>query len=401
MKKIKIMHIMWSGGTGGGERFIRDISAYSNRKRYEHSVCFLSRGGPIADQIAYSGTQVYCLGMKSGLSIVVGAKIIGVIGKIKPDIVTIHSRNYFIPLLLLFFPNIRKSCFEHGGRSRGYGCGTLHRMRSVRFNLPQRSAGGRLDGNISKRDTRIYRYFYDWFVRFYPLILTNSDYMKNKIVEVTKIKPQKIRVYYYGIDINKYENDSANSSLKAKLDIPGSHRVFGMVGRLAEQKGVDDFIKIASEIQKLSSQCSFVVIGNGPLRANLEKMAIEYKVDIKFLGDRQDVPELLSVFDIFIFTSRWEPFGIVVLEAFAAKVPIVGFSVPGMKEIIEKGGGGILIKGRDHCKVAKIAVNLLENKERYNELSNEGYLNVQKNFNVQKTIKILEEEYSVLLKKEV
>jgi glycosyltransferase involved in cell wall biosynthesis len=374
MKKIKIMHIMWSGGTGGGERFIRDISAYSNRKRYEHSVCFLSRGGPIADQIACGGTQVYCLGMKSGLSIVVGAKIIGVIGKIKPDIVTIHSRNYFIPLLLLFFPKIRKSCFEHGGR---------------------------LDGNISKRDTKIYRHFYNWFVRFYPLILTNSDYMKNKIVEVTKIKPQKIRVYYYGIDINKYENDSANSSLKAKLDIPGSHRVFGMVGRLAEQKGVDDFIKIASEIQKLSSQCSFVVIGDGHLRANLEKMAMEYKVDIKFLGDRQDVPELLSVFDVFIFTSRWEPFGIVVLEAFAAKVPIVGFSVPGMKEIIEKGGGGILIKGRDHCKVAKIAVDLLEDKKRYSELSDEGHLNVQKNFSVQKTIKILEEEYSLLLEKGV
>lgn len=370
MKKIKIMHIMWSGGTGGGERFIRDISAYSNRERYEHSVCFLSRGGPIADQIVYSGTQVYCLGMKSGLSLVAGMKIIGVIGKTKPDIVTIHSRNYFIPLLLLFFPNIRKSCFEHGGR---------------------------LDGNISKRETKIYRHFYNWFVRFYPLILTNSDYMKNKIVEVTKIKPQKIRVYYYGIDVNKYENDSANSSLKAKIDIPGSHRVFGMVGRLAEQKGVDDFIKIASEIQKLSSQCSFVVIGDGPLRANFEKMAMEYKVDIKFLGDRQDVPELLSVFDVFIFTSRWEPFGIVVLEAFAAKVPIVGFSVPGMKEIIEKGGGGILIKGRDHCKVAKIAVDLLEDRKRYSELSDEGYFNVWKNFSVQKTIKILEEEYSLLL----
>ena len=374
MKKIKIMHIMWSGGTGGGERFIRDISVYSNRERYEHSVCFLSRGGSIADQIACGGTQVYCLGMKSGLSLAAGMKIIGVIGKTKPDIVTIHSRNYLIPFLLLFFPNIRKSCFEHGGR---------------------------LDGNISKRDTKIYRHFYNWFVRFYPLILTNSDYMRNKIVEVTKIKPQKIKVYYYGIDIDKYENDPANSNLKAKLDIPGSNRVLGMVGRLAEQKGVDDFIKIASEIQKVSGQCSFVVIGDGPLRAALEKIAKEYKVDIKFLGDRQDVPELLSIFDVFIFTSRWEPFGIVVLEAFAARLPVVGFKVPGMREIIEKGGGGILIEERDPCKVAKIAVDLLEDRKRYSELSNEGYLNVQKNFSVQKTIKILEEEYSLLLGKRV
>ena len=225
--------------------------------------------------------------------------------------------------------------------------------------------------------------------------------MRNKIVEVTKIKPQKIKVYYYGIDIDKYENDPANSNLKAKLNIPGNNRVLGMVGRLAEQKGVDDFIKIASEIQKLSSQCSFVVIGDGSLRADLERMAVKYKVDIKFLGDRQDVPELLSIFDVFIFTSRWEPFGIVVLEAFAAKLPVVGFKVPGMREIIEKGGGGILIEERDHCKVAKIAVDLLEDSKKYSELSKEGYLNVQKNFNVQKTIKILEEEYRLLLKEEV
>ncbi|MEA3323289.1 MAG: glycosyltransferase family 4 protein, partial [Patescibacteria group bacterium] len=121
---------------------------------------------------------------------------------------------------------------------------------------------------------------------------------------------------------------------------------------------------------------------------------------IIFLGDRQDLPELLNVFDIYIFTSKWESFGIMMLEVLATKVPVVGFEVPGNREIIQKGGGGILIEERDHGKVAKIAVDLLEDNKKYNELSKEGYLNVQKNFSVQKTIKILEEEYSLLLKEE-
>ena len=118
-------------------------------------------------------------------------------------------------------------------------------------------------------------------------------------------------------------------------------------------------------------------------------------------GDQQDLPELLNVFDIYIFTSKWESFGIITLEALATKVPVVGFEVPGNKEIIKKGGGGILIAERDHCKVAKIAVDLLEDRKRYSKLSNEGYLNVQKNFSIQKTIKILEEEYGLLLGKRV
>ena len=370
MKKTKIMHIMWSGGTGGIERFVRDIMVYSNREQFEHAACFLSQGGTFADQMADSGAKTYFLGMKTGLSFMAAMRILGVIGKFKPDIITIHHRNYLTNLIFLLFPNIRKVIFEHGGT---------------------------LDGNISSMEKRRYKYFYTCFASFSPFMLTNTNYMKDKIVEITSIDPDKIRLYNYGIDVDKYGNHFMKAKVRRNLGIPENHKVFGIVGRLAEQKGVDDFIKIASEIKKLNKQSSFIVIGDGPLRFGLEKIATEYGVDIRFLGDRQDLPELLNVFDVYIFTSKWESFGIITLEALATKVPVVGFEVPGNREIIKKGGGGILIKERDHCKVAKIAVDLLGDKKRYTELSKEGYLNVQKNFSVQKTIRILEEEYSLLL----
>jgi glycosyltransferase involved in cell wall biosynthesis len=370
MKKIKVLHVLWYGQTGGVERFVRDIMVYSNKEQFEHAACFLSQGGPLADQIADSGAKTYCLGMTNGLSVMAAMRVLGVIGKFKPDIITVHDRNYVTNILFLFFPNIQIVFFEHGGV---------------------------MDGNISNKEKKLYKYFFNCFARFSPLILTNTNYMKDKIVEITKINPEKIKLYNYGIDVDKYGNHFMKTKVKSNLSIPENHKVFGIVGRLAEQKGVDDFIKIASEVKKLNKQSSFIVIGDGPLRFGLEKMAAGYGVDIRFLGDRQDLPELLNVFDVYIFTSKWESFGIIMLEALATKVPVVGFEVPGNKEIIKKGGGGILIKERNCHEVAKIAVDLLEDEKRYAELSKEGYLNVQKNFSVQKTIKILEEEYSLLL----
>lgn len=367
---IKILHIIWSGHTGGGERFLRDVALYSNKKGFEHSICFLSERGVFADQIASIGTKTYCLGMKNGFSILSGIKLLSLVARTRPNIVTIHSRNYLTPVLLSAFPDIKKVCFEHGGK---------------------------MDGKVSSKERKLYRYFYNYLVCSYNLILTNSNYMKSKIIEISGINPGKIKVFYYGIDPDLYRNKSIKVELKARLNIPKCHRVFGIIGRLAEQKGVDDFVKIASEIKKLYDKCSFLVIGEGPMRPVLEQKAAESEADIRFLGDRQDVPALLSLFDIYIFTSRWEPFGIVALEALASKVPIVGFKIPGMKEIIEKGGGGILIDERNNRKIAKIAIEVLEDKEMYNKLSNEGCLNVQKNFDVRERIKVLEQEYNLLL----
>ena len=181
------------------------------------------------------------------------------------------------------------------------------------------------------------------------------------------------------------------------MQIPAGNKVVGIVGRLVEQKGIDDFIEIAARIQERQKDCSFIVVGDGPLRVELEKMAQERKVPIKFTGDRQDLPELLPVFDIFIFTSRWEPFGIIILESLASGVPVVGFAVDGMRAIIEKGGGGILVQNRDHAKVAEAACSLLNDQRRRDEVARQGYENVQKNFEVKENIKALEEEYQGIL----
>jgi|SRR3990170_258542 len=366
-KKIKVLHILWSGRSGGAEKFVRDITLYADKEEFEHEVCFLSIGGWITDQMVQDGIKVYCLGMKSGFSIIAGIRFLGVLIRTKPHIIHNHIRNYLANILILFFANGRKIYFDHGGH---------------------------LMGDRQKREIT----FYNYFGRFYDSILANSNYVKDKIIELTKVSPNKIKTFYIGIDPDKYKNNFIKSELKTQFNIPEENKVVGIVGRLIEFKGMDDFIKVAKEIDKSYKKCSFVIVGDGYLRPILEKMSLDYGVRCHFLGDRSDVHKLLNMFDIFLFTSKYEPFGIVVLEAMASCLPVLGFKAPGgMPEIIEKGGGGVLINRRNHRELAEAVINLLDDKERYNKLANEGYMNVKENFDIRKNIKKLQYEYRLIM----
>lgn len=366
MSTVNVLHVLWSGRTGGAERFVRDIIRYSDKGRFRHSVCFLSEGGVLAEQMIQLGASVHYLGMKNGLSLGAGLRFIEVIRREDPRIIHNHVRNYFTNFLLFLFPRIKKVYSEHGGS---------------------------FDPKINSPEMDRYRRFYQIFVRGYDLVFTNAEYLRQIILGYTRHRPEKVKIYHYGIEPQRYGDRSWVAAIRSELKIPVQHKVVGIVGRLVEQKGIDDFIRIAAEIRNHRADCSFVVVGDGPLRPQLEALARELRVDIIFLGDRQDLPRLLPVFDLFVFTSRWEPFGIIILESLASKVAVTGFAVDGMRAIIEKGGGGVLIENRDHLKVAQAAADILSNPARQNQLAAEGYANVQKNFDVRTNIRALEGEY--------
>lgn len=365
---IRVLHILWSGRSGGAERFVRDITIYADRRKFSHHVCFLAQGGRLADEMARNGVPVYYCGMKTGFSILSGTRLRKVINTVKPDIIHNHGRNYISNIHILFFPNIPKLYFEHGGD---------------------------LVGDNPRKDEQFYRYF----GRFYDMILVNSNFVKDRLLGLENKRLPVIKTFDIAIDTEQYNDSVDRRKVKLQLGIPEKNRVIGTVCRLVEQKGVDDFIKVASKINRLCDSCSFVVIGEGNKRFELERMADTCNLNVHFLGDRSDVPTLLKVFDIFLFTPKWEPFGIVVLEALAAKVPVLGFSVGGMKEIIQRCRAGLMIEQRDHNRLAEMAVKLLHDRILYSQISHTGYVHVKKFYDIRPSIKKLEREYITILEK--
>ncbi len=125
------------------------------------------------------------------------------------------------------------------------------------------------------------------------------------------------------IDLSEYSfSKTAREDLRRELGLENVY-VFGHVGRLHEAKNHKFLIKVFVGLKKKYENSALVLVGDGPLRGDIESTIKELNMEdsIYLLGDRSDVPRILSAFDSFLFPSRWEGLPVSVVEALAAGLP--------------------------------------------------------------------------------
>jgi len=142
------------------------------------------------------------------------------------------------------------------------------------------------------------------------------------------------------------------------------------VASLSKQKDHVTLIKAIAHLQNVH----LLIVGDGSLKTKLHEFSISLGLNnrVHFLGYRNDVPELLAAADVFVMSSHWEGFGLAVVEAMAAGVPVIASDVPGLSEVIEHGKSGLLFPARDEAKLAENIRLLLKDKHRRQQLINEG-----------------------------
>lgn len=130
---------------------------------------------------------------------------------------------------------------------------------------------------------------------------------------------------------------------------------------LKPQKGLDDWLEVASRVRAKVPDARFVIAGEGELRDELDsrRRALALEGCVEMPGWVKDVPALLSGADVFLLTSRWEGFPLAVLEAMAAGLPVVATAVDGTPEAVEDGGTGFLAATGDVDALAAHVVRLL------------------------------------------
>jgi glycosyltransferase involved in cell wall biosynthesis len=136
--------------------------------------------------------------------------------------------------------------------------------------------------------------------------------------------------------------------------------VIGSVGRLVEQKDYPTQLRAFALAVAHVPSLRMVIAGDGPLRQSLEEMARELAVAdrIRFLGHWDNVPRLLRSVDLFVLASKFEPFGVALLEAKAAALPIVATAVNEIPEIIEDGATGLLTPPENAASLADLIIKL-------------------------------------------
>ena len=133
---------------------------------------------------------------------------------------------------------------------------------------------------------------------------------------------------------------------------------------------------------------------------DLKELALQYDINeyIYFLGVRKDVLELMRKAFIFVLPSRWEGFGLVLLEAMSVGVPIIATKVGGIPEVIEDGKDGILVEPENPEELSNAILRLLDNKELRSLVSSNAYKKVKGEYSIEKYTKTLLSLYKELTK---
>jgi glycosyltransferase involved in cell wall biosynthesis len=107
------------------------------------------------------------------------------------------------------------------------------------------------------------------------------------------------------------------------------------VGRLAPQKDYPTLLSVAASVRESNPDVVFAIVGDGPLRDNLQARIDAEELPVRLLGHRNDVADLLGAADVFLLTSHWEARALVIQEALQVGVPVVATAVGGVPELVE------------------------------------------------------------------
>lgn len=208
-----------------------------------------------------------------------------------------------------------------------------------------------------------------------------SEHLKNKVQEL--VPELKISVISMGVNTNKFGKQYYVPNYFGQ----GDKKVVLFVGRLVEIKGVTYLIEAMRQVD-----AKLVIVGDGPLRQELEKQADEINKSeseekIKFLGAKahDDLKEIYTSADVLCCPSvtakdgAREGFGLIILEAMASGLPVIASKTGGITEVVHNMQNGILVKEKNSAEIRNAVKVLFENKDLYYKIIENGHATARNN----------------------
>jgi glycosyltransferase involved in cell wall biosynthesis len=209
-----------------------------------------------------------------------------------------------------------------------------------------------------------------------------------------EFKTKVIEIIYDGLDPSAYINKRSRAEMKSRLHIPTDGKIIGIVGNIRPWKGQKYFVEAFGNLAKQHDNIYGLIIGGcaeedhafeSGLKDSVRKAGLQDR--LLFLGYRNDVPELLPILDVFVHAStKPEPFGMVILEAMAARIPIVATSLGGPREILNDGECGILVPPEDGKAIAAACNRYLHDSGFGQDTVNKAYERLMMNFHIHQTV---------------
>jgi glycosyltransferase involved in cell wall biosynthesis len=324
--------------------------------------CLFLYGDPGSFQIELGSTRTHYLGLINSREILKFKRLVKFISEFQPNIVHHHDGLLWPHIMTFCHPNYIKFAHAH-----------LDAMDDGTFSR----------GTIA---ARCQRYSTD-------MLICITNYGRISQITQGKYAELRTRVIYNGVNREHFYPPNLAEKLEARgrFGLPEQASIIGFVGRLdCAMKGVDDFIRMAVY---LPDGYIAVVIGTGPDIEELKRLSQTLDVEEKvvFSGLVHDIRTAYFAIDVLCLTSHHEPFGLVVAEAMACHIPVVGFACSGGVNELLSPNTGWVVNQREPQLLAKAVIEAIEDREMRQERTNDAEKRLNKNHDWNKSsIKLVE-----------
>lgn len=212
--------------------------------------------------------------------------------------------------------------------------------------------------------------------------------------------PEKVITIPNGIDFGQARSDLTPAEARERLRIPAGCRVIGAAGRLEPVKRLDIFLEAALQISREVPTARFVIAGEGREQARLQALARKLGLPdrVRFLGHRDDIFDVLRAMDILVVSSDHEGLPMVLLEALAMGLTVVGRNVGGIPEVVENGVTGILVQSNSPAELASACLEVLSDEEHRCRLGGAARNFVREHFSAESGERHVVELYQSLIR---
>jgi glycosyltransferase involved in cell wall biosynthesis len=189
------------------------------------------------------------------------------------------------------------------------------------------------------------------------------------------VPAERLTVIHNAIDVERFTTpDSTYEGKLRRLFRSPPARIVGAAGRLSPEKGFEVLAAAAARVRQRDPSIGFVVFGEGQCRERIARQAAAAGLGGAFVlaGFRADLDQFLPFFDLFVLPSYTEGLPNVVLESFAAGVPVVATAVGGTPEVVEDGASGHLVPPGDACALAERILDALACQDRLRDMGLHG-----------------------------
>jgi len=368
MKKINLLHLIQGLEIGGLEIMVVNLLERIDRSQYRPSICCYDSLGSLTEGLPERGIGVHLLRRKPGIDYFYPFKLARYLKKSKIKILHLHNPT------ALFYGTL-------AGKIAGTPCiiYTEH-GRDFSSSIKVKIANSLLCKMVDK-------------------IVVVAECGKRYLVKHEGVNEKKIIKIYNGIDSKKFGTRQEVALIRRELGITDDQSVIGMVARLDPIKNHACLIKAMKTVAAGLPTAVLLVIGDGSIRTELENMTADLGLQdhVKFLGARSDIPELLSVLDVFVLSSFSEGLSLTLIEACAAARPIVATDVGGNAENVEHESNGLLVPSDQPEVMARAILEILIDEAKARQMGEMGRKKFEKAFTLDAMVKRYEDLYESCL----